>query len=93
MGIKLLQRCDIDVAIITGRSSEALERRAGELGITTVIQGREDKGSALEELLTAKGLSAAEVAYMGDDLPGQVVPHIGDLRGAESLCSQQLFER
>ena len=34
-----------------------------------MIQGREDKGSALEELLTAKGLSAAEVAYMGDDLP------------------------
>ena len=69
LGIKLLQRCDIDVAIITGRSSQALERRAGELGITTVIQGREDKGSALEELMKAKGLSASEVAYMGDDLP------------------------
>ena len=33
LGIKLLQRCDIDVVIITGRSSEALERRASELGI------------------------------------------------------------
>ena len=54
LGIKLLQRCDIDVAIITGRSSQALERRAGELGIATVIQGREDKGSALEELMKAK---------------------------------------
>ena len=69
LGIKLLQRCDIDVAIITGRSSEALTRRAAELGIATVIQGREDNGSALEELLKAKGLRASEVAYMGDDLP------------------------
>jgi len=69
LGIKLLQRSDIDVAIITGRSSEALERRASELRITTVIQGREDKGSVLEELLAARGLSASEVAYMGDDLP------------------------
>ncbi len=69
LGIKLLQRCDIDVAIITGRSSQALERRAGELGIATVIQGREDKGSALEELMKERGLSASEVAYMGDDLP------------------------
>ena len=69
LGIRLLQRCDIDVAIITGRSSQALERRAGELGIATVIQGREDKGSALEELMKAKRLSASEVAYMGDELP------------------------
>jgi len=69
LGIKLLQRCDIDVAIITGRSSQALERRAGELGIATVIQGREDKGSALEGLMKAKGLSGYEVAYMGEDLP------------------------
>ena len=69
LGIKLLQRYDIDVAIITGKSSEALQRRAEDLGIATVIQGREDKGSALKELLNARGLSAAEVAYMGDDLP------------------------
>ena len=39
------------------------------MGIATVIQGREDKGLALEELLKVKGLSVSEVAYMGDDLP------------------------
>ena len=47
LGIKLLQRCDIDVAIITGRSSQALERRAGELGIATVIQGQKTKAQRL----------------------------------------------
>ena len=69
LGIKLLQRAGIEVAIITGRSSEAVERRATELGISTVIQGREDKGAALAELLELRKQSAASVAYMGDDLP------------------------
>lgn len=69
LGIKLLQRGGIEVAIITGRSSEAVERRAAELGISTVIQGREDKGAALAELLEARSQSGASVAYMGDDLP------------------------
>ena len=69
LGIKLLQRGGIEVAIITGRSSEAVERRATELGISTLIQGREDKGAALAELLKLRQQAAASVAYMGDDLP------------------------
>ena len=51
LGIKLLQRYGIDIAIITGRRSSAVERRAAELGIETLVQGREDKGAALRELL------------------------------------------
>ncbi|MCB1848850.1 MAG: phenylphosphate carboxylase subunit delta, partial [Halieaceae bacterium] len=43
LGIKLLQRSGIQVAIITGRQSEIVARRARELGIEAVIQGREDK--------------------------------------------------
>lgn len=69
LGIKLLQRGGIEVAIITGRSSEAVERRATELGISTLIQGREDKGTALAEMLKLRQQTAASVAYMGDDLP------------------------
>ena len=69
LGIKLLQREGIEVAIITGRSSEAVERRATELGISTLIQGREDKGTALAEMLKLRQQTAASVAYMGDDLP------------------------
>ena len=69
LGIKLLQQCSIQVAIITGRASPAVERRAQELGITTLIQSREDKGKALEELLSALQLPASASAYMGDDLP------------------------
>lgn len=69
LGIKLLQGAGIEVAIITGRSSVLLERRARELGIEAIMQGREDKRIALNELAAARGLELTETAYMGDDLP------------------------
>ncbi len=69
LGLTLLQNNGIDVVIITGRSSEVVSRRAQELGIETVIQGREDKRMALTELMTQRQLTPAQVAYMGDDLP------------------------
>ena len=69
LGIKLLQRDGIEVVIITGRSSNIVDRRAGELGISEVVQGREDKLTALEEICSRRSLRPEECAYMGDDLP------------------------
>ena len=69
LGIKLLQRAGVKVAIITGRNSEIVARRARELGIEDVIQGREDKRVALQELCELQSLTLADCAYMGDDLP------------------------
>lgn len=69
LGIKLLQKAGIHVAIITGRQSEIVLRRAAELGIIDVIQGREDKYRALLELCARHNLSLEQCAYMGDDLP------------------------
>ena len=69
LGIKLLQRTGVIVAIITGRQSEIVNRRARELGITEVVQGREDKRDALLELCAKLGITPADCAYMGDDLP------------------------
>lgn len=69
LGIKLLQRSGIEVAIITGRQSAIVSRRASELGIQRLIQGREDKLHALRELVVELGVELSEVAYIGDDLP------------------------
>lgn len=77
LGIKLLQRAGIDVAIITGRHADSVRRRARELGIEHVILGREDKRLALEELCVELGLTADACAYMGDDLPD-----VGAIRAA-----------
>ncbi len=68
-GIKMLQRSGIDTAIITGRTSRLVARRASDLGIKHIYQGREDKLTALQELLPDLGLTLDQVAYLGDDLP------------------------
>lgn len=69
LGIKLLMRGGVDVAIITGRTSQLVARRGAELGIRRVVQGREDKLVALNEMCAELGIGLAEIAYMGDDLP------------------------
>lgn len=69
LGIKLLRESGVKVAIITGRQSEIVARRARELGIEDVIQGRDDKRQALLELCQRHEFSIEECIYMGDDLP------------------------
>ena len=68
-GIKMLQKSGIEVAIITGRSSIAVEKRALDLGIKMLYQGREDKLVALNEILGHQAYTIDQVAYVGDDLP------------------------
>ncbi|MCX7897029.1 MAG: phenylphosphate carboxylase subunit delta [Rhodocyclaceae bacterium] len=67
-GIKLLARAGIQLAIITGRDSPIVAHRAANLGIARVLQGVEDKRSAMASLLAAEGLDFCEAGFMGDDL-------------------------
>ena len=69
LGIKLLRDAGVTPALITGRRSELVARRAAELGIELIYQGREDKRVALEELCRDQQLELSQVAYVGDDLP------------------------
>lgn len=69
IGITAVIQAGICVAIITGRSSPMVERRAVELGITHIIQGREDKLTALVQLSNELNIPLSACAYMGDDLP------------------------
>jgi len=55
-------------AIITGRNSKVVERRAKELNITHLHQGIKDKKTLLEEILKEENLSWENVAAIGDDL-------------------------
>ncbi|HXO43548.1 MAG TPA: hypothetical protein VN999_19015, partial [Thermoanaerobaculia bacterium] len=68
IGLKLAQRAGLKVGLLSGRQSRALEARAQELGLDALIMHRDDKAAAFGELLAARGLAAARVAYMGDDL-------------------------
>ena len=68
MGISCAIRCGLQVAIITGRCSPIIRRRARELGIVEVCENVKEKRSALAELLQKYNLSLNETAYVGDDL-------------------------
>lgn len=69
LGLQALKEAGIILAVITGRTSSMVERRACELGLHHVIQGRDDKFTALTKLASDLNLSMDECAYMGDDLP------------------------
>lgn len=68
-GLKLWRAAGNRAAILSGRSSPAVDVRAAELGIAPVLQGRDDKAAGLAEVLAAAGVGADEVCAVGDDLP------------------------
>jgi len=68
-GIRMLRDSGVAAAIISGRSSRALEARARNLGIELLFQGAADKLAAFGELLARCGARAEACAYVGDDLP------------------------
>lgn len=69
LGLTLLRRCGIEVALITGRDSAVVSARARELGLVHVHQGVRDKRACLDALRERLGLSLDAIAFMGDDLP------------------------
>jgi len=71
--IKMLAAEGIEIAILTGRDSPMVARRAGELGIRHLEQGLEDKGPAFQALCDRLGISLNETAHVGDDLADLVL--------------------
>ncbi len=77
-GLKILRNSGVEVAIITGRTSTIVEKRAQDLSISLLMQGREDKFDALEEMLEGFPCKLDEIAFMGDDLPDlRVMTRVG----------------
>jgi 3-deoxy-D-manno-octulosonate 8-phosphate phosphatase (KDO 8-P phosphatase) len=68
LGITSWIKMGHDVAIITGRTSQIVQRRAKELGIKHLFQGIKDKDRVLKELVDSLGLNFSEVGAIGDDL-------------------------
>lgn len=67
-GIKMLRKTGVEIAIITGRTSNVVEHRARNLGIPHLYQGVEDKLAAFLHLTEALGLRHETCAFMGDDV-------------------------
>ena len=68
MGIIFLRSAGIKVAIISGRVSPMVRRRAQELKIDEVSEGFFFKQDGIEAMLKKLDLEPHEVAYVGDDI-------------------------
>lgn len=68
-GIRQLLRAGLEVAVISGRQSNAVKKRMSELGVTHVILGCDDKVAAFQSLLNELGIEATNTVYVGDDVP------------------------
>lgn len=67
-GIKLLTRAGIEIGIISGRESKAVEYRAKELGIYILYQRIFDKVKVYEKIMEEKGFADNQVCFIGDDV-------------------------
>ena len=68
LGLVLLKRLGMEIAIISGRDGEPLARRLDDLGITQRRLKCRDKVSALVDICEDMGITLQDVAFMGDDL-------------------------
>ena len=73
LGVRLLQQAGIQVAVLSGRDCPDLRRRLTDLGITEAVLGQVDKWAVLSGIIERCGVSAEEVAFIGDDIPDMEV--------------------
>jgi 3-deoxy-D-manno-octulosonate 8-phosphate phosphatase (KDO 8-P phosphatase) len=68
LGMKLLKASGVEMAIITGRTSNVVKKRAESTGVAHFYQGAEDKLVAFNDLVAKSGLQVSQCAFMGDDV-------------------------
>lgn len=69
LGLKMLAASGVRLALLSGRKSKIVARRARETGVTDVLQGIAEKLDAYQALLHKLRLAEEETSFMGDDLP------------------------
>ena len=77
-GVRRLIESGIEVAVISGRKSGAVEKRMQELGVAHVVLGCKDKVAAMDELAASLGIDVRDCAFVGDDIPDlALLEHVG----------------
>lgn len=69
LAVKIAQRAGLPVAVLTSRTSKALERRCRELGIEDLVQGAASKLAEAGSLARRHQCTLDQIFYIGDDLP------------------------
>ena len=87
LGIHLLQQAGLHIVFLSGGQGGATEVRARQLGISHCLVGIKDKPAALTALQNELGVSAAQTAFVGDDLNDLAVrPVVGLLFAPADAC-------
>lgn len=68
LGLVMLRKSGMHVAVISARSSRVVSERMASLGIEYVQQGQDDKGEALLSLTQKLKIDIADTLFAGDDL-------------------------
>ncbi len=68
-GIKALMKAGIEIAVISGRPSVAMQKRLAFLGVKHVYLDTEQKIPAYEAVCKKLKLHDEQCAHMGDDVP------------------------
>jgi 3-deoxy-D-manno-octulosonate 8-phosphate phosphatase (KDO 8-P phosphatase) len=68
LGMKLLKASGVEMAIITGRTSNVVKQRSESTGVAHFYQGVDDKLVAYNNLIAKLNMQAEQVAFMGDDV-------------------------
>jgi 3-deoxy-D-manno-octulosonate 8-phosphate phosphatase (KDO 8-P phosphatase) len=68
-GIKMWKRAGLKIAFLSGRASAPTKQQAKELAVDFCFEGCIDKYACMLELMQTSGVSAGQIAYVGDDLP------------------------
>ncbi len=77
-GVRRLLAAGVAVAVISGRTSGAVEKRMAELDVPHVVLGCKDKVAALDGLAADLGIAVSACAFVGDDLPDlALLEHVG----------------
>lgn len=88
-GVRRLIAAGYQVAVISGRKSNAVSLRMQELGVQHVVLGCADKVAAFDELLRQTGITADQSAYVGDDIPDlALLKHAGMSFAVANAVSQ-----
>ncbi len=68
LGMKMLMRSGVEVAVITARSSQVVAHRMKNLGVHRFYQGQANKVPVFQGIAEEMGLDYSEIAYVGDDI-------------------------
>ncbi|MEF9978358.1 MAG: HAD hydrolase family protein [Thermomonas sp.] len=69
LGFTLLRHAGIELALVTARISEVVERRGRELQVKHIHTHERSKLACMQRIAAGMGIGMDQVAFVGDDLP------------------------